>query len=34
MGHFTGGIEFVEPATLDARGRIVTFFGRHLRDGD
>jgi len=34
MGHFTGGIEFVEPAALDARGRIVTFFGRHLRDGD
>ena len=33
MGRFTGGIDFVEPSALDARGRIVAFFGRHLRDG-
>jgi len=33
MGRFTGGIDFVEPSALDARGRIVAFFERHLRDG-
>jgi hypothetical protein len=33
MGRFTGGIDFVEPSVLDARGRIVAFFERHLRDG-
>ena len=33
MGRLTGGVDFVEPAALDARGRIVAFFGRHLRDG-
>ncbi len=30
MGRFTGGIDFNEPATLDARGRIIAFFDRHL----
>jgi len=33
MGRFTGGIDLVEPAAQDARGRIVAFFDRHLRDG-
>ena len=33
MGRLTGGIDFVEPASLDARGRIVAFFEHHLRDG-
>ena len=33
MGRFTGGIAFVESAALDARGRIIAFFERHLRDG-
>jgi carboxymethylenebutenolidase len=33
MGRFTGGIDFVEPAALDARGRIEAFFAHHLRDG-
>jgi len=33
MGRFTGGVDFVEPAALDARRRIVAFFGRHLGDG-
>lgn len=33
MGRFTGGVGFVEPAALDARGRIVEFFERHLREG-
>ena len=33
MGRFTGGVDFVEPAALDARRRIVTFFERHLGDG-
>ena len=31
MGRFTGGIDFVEPAALDARSRIVAFFALHLR---
>ena len=30
MGRFTGGIDFNEPATLDARDRIAAFFDRHL----
>jgi carboxymethylenebutenolidase len=34
MGRFTGGIDFVEPAALDARRRIVAFFERHLGEGD
>jgi carboxymethylenebutenolidase len=34
MGRLTGGVGFVEPAALDARGRITAFFERHLRDGD
>jgi carboxymethylenebutenolidase len=34
MGRFTWEIDFVQSANLDARGRIVAFFGRHLRDGD
>jgi carboxymethylenebutenolidase len=33
MGRFTGGVDYVEPAALDARGRIEAFFARHLRDG-
>ena len=33
MGRLTGGIAFNEPATADARDRIVAFFERHLRDG-
>jgi carboxymethylenebutenolidase len=33
LGRLTGGIDFVEPAALDARGRIVGFFEHHLRDG-
>ena len=33
MGRLTGGVDFVEPAALDARGRIAAFFERHLRDG-
>ena len=33
MGRLTGGIDFVEPAAVDARGRIEAFFARHLRDG-
>ena len=33
MGRFAGGIDFVEPAALDARGRIEAFFAHHLRDG-
>ena len=33
MGRFTGGIDLVEQATLDARGRTVAFFARHLGDG-
>jgi carboxymethylenebutenolidase len=32
MGGFTGGIDFVEPAALHARGRIVAFFAHRLRD--
>jgi carboxymethylenebutenolidase len=34
MGRLTGGVGFVEPAAMDARARIVEFFGRHLREGD
>lgn len=33
MGRLTGGIDFVAPAALDARARIVAFFERHLREG-
>jgi carboxymethylenebutenolidase len=33
MGRFTGGVDYVEPAALDARGRIEAFFAHHLRDG-
>ena len=33
MGRFTGGIDFHEPATLDARHRIIAFFERHLLTG-
>lgn len=33
MGRFTGGVEFHEPSALDARGRIVSFFDRHLSSG-
>ena len=33
MGRFTGGVDFVAPTALQARGRIVAFFGRHLGDG-
>ena len=33
MGRFTGGVDYVEPAALDARGRIEAFFAYHLRDG-
>ena len=31
MGRLTGGIDFNEPATLDARQRIIGFFEHHLR---
>ena len=33
MGRFTGGIDYRESATLDARRRIVAFFERHLIAG-
>jgi hypothetical protein len=33
MGKLTGGFDYHEPSTLDARERIVAFFDRHLRAG-
>ncbi len=33
MARFTGGVDFNEPATLDARERVERFFGTHLREG-
>jgi hypothetical protein len=33
MGRLTDGVDYNEPATLDARGRIVALFDRHPRAG-